>query len=173
MSRAWQRQIGYVSQTPYLLDDSVRRNVAFGLPGDTVDEDRLRMAVSAAQLDEMVALLPQGLDTTVGDRGARLSGGQRQRVAIARALYRDPAVLVLDEATAALDLETEREVARAIEALHGTRTVIVVAHRLATVRHCDRIIVLREGRIAAIGSYADLLARDESFQRLVDANTAG
>ncbi len=91
VSRAWQRQIGYVSQTPYLLDDSVRRNVAFGLPGDTVDEDRLRMAVSAAQLDEMVALLPQGLDTTVGDRGARLSGGQRQRVAIARALYRDPA----------------------------------------------------------------------------------
>ncbi len=173
VSRAWQRQIGYVSQTPYLLDDSVRRNVAFGLPGDTVDEDRLRMAVSAAQLDEMVALLPQGLDTTVGDRGARLSGGQRQRVAIARALYRDPAVLVLDEATAALDLETEREVARAIEALHGTRTVIVVAHRLATVRHCDRIIVLREGRIAAIGSYADLLARDESFQRLVDANTGG
>ncbi len=172
-SRAWQRQIGYVSQTPYLLDDSLRRNVAFGLPGDTVDDDRVRMAVSAAQLDEVVELLPQGLDTTVGDRGARLSGGQRQRVAIARALYRDPAVLVLDEATAALDLETEREVTRAIESLHGTRTVIVVAHRLSTVRHCDRIIVLREGRIAASGSYADLLAKDEGFQRLVDANNAG
>ena len=168
--RAWQRQIGYVSQTPYLLDDSLRRNVAFGLPGDTIDEPRLREAVSAAQLDDVVVALPQGLDTTLGDRGARLSGGQRQRVAIARALYRDPAVLVLDEATAALDLETEREVTRAIESLQGRRTVIVVAHRLSTVRRCDRIIVLREGRVAAVGAYAELLATDPNFQRLVGAD---
>ena len=168
--RAWRRQIGYVSQTPYLLDDSLRRNVAFGLPGDTIDEPRLRDAISAAQLDDVVVTLPQGLDTTLGDRGARLSGGQRQRVAIARALYRDPAVLVLDEATAALDLETEREVTRAIEALQGTRTVIVVAHRLSTVRRCDRIIVLREGRVAAVGAYAELLATDPHFQRLVEAD---
>ena len=168
--RAWRRQIGYVSQTPYLLDDSLRRNVAFGLPGDTIDESRLRDAISAAQLDDVVVTLPQGLDTTLGDRGARLSGGQRQRVAIARALYRDPAVLVLDEATAALDLETEREVTRAIESLQGTRTVIVVAHRLSTVRRCDRIIVLREGRVAAVGPYAHLLATDPHFQRLVEAD---
>ena len=168
--RAWRRQIGYVSQTPYLLDDSLRRNVAFGLPGDTIDEQRLRDAISAAQLDDVVGTLPQGLDTTLGDRGARLSGGQRQRVAIARALYRDPAVLVLDEATAALDLQTEREVTRAIEALQGTRTVIVVAHRLSTVRHCDRIIVLREGRVAAVGAYAELRATDPHFQRLVEAD---
>jgi ABC-type multidrug transport system fused ATPase/permease subunit len=171
--RAWRRQIGYVSQTPYLLDDSLRRNVAFGLPGDTIDEPRLRNAVSAAQLDDVVVALPQGLDTMLGDRGARLSGGQRQRVAIARALYRDPAVLVLDEATAALDLETEREVTRAIEALQGTRTVIVVAHRLSTVRRCDRIIVLREGRVAAVGTYADLLATDPNFRRLVEADGTG
>jgi len=170
--RAWQRQIGYVSQTPYLLDDTVRRNVAFGLPGDTIDEARLRDAVSAAQLDDVVVALPQGLDTTLGDRGSRLSGGQRQRVAIARALYRDPAVLVLDEATAALDLETEREVTRAIEALQGTRTVIVVAHRLSTVRRCDRIVVLREGRVVAVGAYTELLATDPHFQRLVDADSA-
>ncbi len=168
--RAWRRQIGYVSQTPYLLDDSLRRNVAFGLPGDTIDEARLRDAVSAAQLDDVVVALPQGLDTTLGDRGARLSGGQRQRVAIARALYRDPAVLVLDEATAALDLETEREVTRAIEALQGTRTVIVVAHRLSTVRRCDRIILLREGRVAAVGAYAELHATDPHFRRLVEAD---
>jgi ATP-binding cassette subfamily C protein len=170
--RQWQRQIGYVSQTPYLLDDSLRRNVAFGLPGGTIDEARVRRAVTAAQLDEVVAGLPDGLDTTLGDRGARLSGGQRQRVAIARALYRDPAVLVLDEATAALDLETEREVNRAIESLQGARTVIVVAHRLSTVRRCDRIVVLREGRIAAIGSYDDLLATDPHFRRLVDVDRA-
>ena len=168
--RAWRRQIGYVSQTPYLLDDSLRRNVAFGLPGGTIDEQRLRDSIAAAQLTDVVAALPQGLDTTLGDRGARLSGGQRQRVAIARALYRDPAVLVLDEATAALDVETEREVTRAIESLQGSRTVVVVAHRLSTVRRCDRIIVLREGRIAAAGAYADLLATDPQFQRLVDAD---
>jgi ATP-binding cassette subfamily C protein len=172
ITRAWQRQIGYVSQTPYLLDDSLWRNVAFGLPDDAVDEERLRLAVSAAQLDEVVEILPQGLDTTVGDRGARLSGGQRQRVAIARALYRNPGVLVLDEATAALDVETEREVTRAIESLHGTRTVIVVAHRLSTVRNCDRIIVLRDGRIAALGSYAELLTKDEDFRRLVSGSQA-
>jgi len=172
ITRAWQRQIGYVSQTPYLLDDSLWRNVAFGLPDDAVDEERLRLAVSAAQLDEVVEILPQGLDTTVGDRGARLSGGQRQRVAIARALYRNPAVLVLDEATAALDVETEREVTRAIESLHGTRTVIVVAHRLSTVRNCDRIIVLRDGRIAALGSYVELLTKDEDFRRLVSGSQA-
>ena len=170
--RAWQRQIGYVSQNPYLLDDTLRRNVAFGLPGDAIDEPRLHAAVSAAQLDDVVAGLAQGLDTTLGDRGARLSGGQRQRVAIARALYRDPAVLVLDEATAALDSETEREVTRAIESLQGTRTVIVVAHRLSTVRRCDRIVVLREGRIVALGSYSDLLERDPNFQRMVDADAA-
>jgi ABC-type multidrug transport system fused ATPase/permease subunit len=162
-----------VSQAPYLLDDSLRQNIAVGVPGDTIDESRLSAAVSAAQLDAVVALLPRGLDTTIGDRGASLSAGQRQRVAIARALYRDPAVLVLDEATAALDLETEREVTRAIVSLQGTRTMIVVAHRPSTLQSCDRIVVLRRGRVVATGSYADLLMNDPYFQGLVGADETG
>ena len=110
-----------------------------------------------AHLDEVVEQLPQGFDTTLGERGARLSGGQRQRVAIARALYADPAVLVFDEATAALDNQTEREVTSAIAALHGTRTLIVIAHRLSTVQDCDRLIFLQDGRVAATGTYNELL----------------
>lgn len=171
--RAWRRQIGYVSQTPYLLDDSLRHNIAFGGLGDAIDEARMSAAVSAAQLDSVVALLPRGLDTTIGDRGVCLSAGQRQRVAIARALYRDPAVLVLDEATAALDLETEREMTRAIESLQGTRTMIVVAHRPSTLQSCDCIVVLRRGRVVATGSYADLLMNEPYFQGLVGVDEIG
>jgi ABC-type multidrug transport system fused ATPase/permease subunit len=162
---AWQRLIGYVPQVPYLLDDTLRRNVAFGLPDSAIDEQQVLRACASAQLDEMLSALPGGLDTMIGERGMRLSGGQRQRVAIARALYHDPAVLVFDEATASLDNQTEREVTRAIAALHGARTVIVIAHRLTTVQTCDRLVFLKEGRIAGIGTYADLL-RDPSFKRM-------
>jgi ABC-type multidrug transport system fused ATPase/permease subunit len=162
---AWQRLIGYVPQVPYLLDDTLRRNVAFGLPDSAIDEQQVLRACASAQLDEMLSTLPSGLDTMIGERGMRLSGGQRQRVAIARALYHDPAVLVFDEATASLDNQTEREVTRAIAALHGARTVIVIAHRLTTVQTCDRLVFLKEGRIAGIGTYADLL-RDPSFKRM-------
>ena len=122
--RAWQRQIGYVSQNIYLLDDSLRRNIAFGIPDGAIDEARLQAAVTQARLDEVVAGLPSRLETVVGENGVLLSGGQRQRVAIARALYHDPAVLFFDEATAALDTQTEREVTEAIAHLrqrfHGT-----------------------------------------------------
>ena len=155
--RAWQRLIGYVPQNPYVLDDTVRRNIAFGVPDTAIDEHRLSRAASLAHLDEVVRQLPQGFDTPLGERGTRLSGGQRQRVAIARALYADPAVLVFDEATAALDNQTEREVTSAIAALHGTRTLIVIAHRLSTVQDCDRLIFLQDGRIAATGTYDELL----------------
>jgi ATP-binding cassette subfamily C protein len=155
--RAWQRLIGYVPQDPYLLDDTVRRNIAFGVPDTSIDEHRLARAASLAHLDEVVNQLPQGFDTPLGERGTRLSGGQRQRVAIARALYADPAVLVFDEATAALDNQTEREVTSAIAALHGTRTLIVIAHRLSTVQDCDRLIFLQGGRVAATGTYNELL----------------
>ena len=147
--RAWQDQIGYVPQSIYLTDDTLRRNVAFGLPDAEIDEAAVRRAIRAAQLDEFVAGLPKGLDTMVGERGIRLSGGQRQRIGIARALYHDPAVLVLDEATSALDTATEHGVMEAVTALQGAKTVLIVAHRLSTVAHCDRLYRLEQGRIAA------------------------
>ena len=163
--RAWQRQIGYVSQNIYLLDDSLRRNIAFGIADNAIDDARLNAAVTQARLDEVVATLPSKLETIVGENGVRLSGGQRQRVAIARALYHDPAVLFFDEATAALDAQTEREITDAIDSVHGTRTVIAIAHRLSTVKHCDRLIYLREGRIAGIGTFQELSA-DPLFRQL-------
>jgi ATP-binding cassette subfamily C protein len=157
LERAWQRLIGYVPQDPYLLDDTLRRNVAFGIADAAIDDQRVARACTLAQLDDFIRQLPQGMDTPLGEDGARLSGGQRQRVAIARALYNDPAVLVFDEATAALDNQTEREVTRAIATLHGSRTLIVIAHRLSTVQGCDRLIFLQDGRVAASGTYDELL----------------
>jgi ATP-binding cassette subfamily C protein len=163
--RAWQRQIGYVSQDVYLLDDTLRRNIAFGMPDGAIDETRLAAAVAQARLDEVVAALPARLETVVGENGIRLSGGQRQRVAIARALYHDPPVLFFDEATAALDNQTEREVTEAIANFHGTRTVIAIAHRLSTVKNCDRLIYLRDGKLAGIGTFSDLMT-DPTFRQL-------
>ena len=163
--KAWQRQIGYVSQDVYLLDDSLRRNIAFGIPDGAIDDAKLAKAVTQARLDEVVAALPAKLETIVGENGVRLSGGQRQRVAIARALYHDPPVLFFDEATAALDNQTEREVTEAIARVHGTRTVIAIAHRLSTVKNCDRLIFLRAGRIAGLGTYEELL-KDPQFRQL-------
>jgi ABC-type multidrug transport system fused ATPase/permease subunit len=150
--RAWQDQIGYVPQTIYLTDDSLRCNVAFGLPKDQIDDAAVWRAVRAAQLEEFVRELPHGLDTVVGERGVRLSGGQRQRIGIARALYHDPGVLVLDEATSSLDTATEREVMQAVRALHGTKTILIVAHRISTVEHCDRIYRLEKGELAGTGT---------------------
>jgi ABC-type multidrug transport system fused ATPase/permease subunit len=147
--RTWQDQIGYVPQSIYLTDDTLRRNVAFGLPEDAIDEAAVRRAIRAAQLEDFVAGLPQGLETLVGERGVRLSGGQRQRIGIARALYHDPSVLVLDEATSALDTATEGGVMQAVAALHGSKTILIVAHRLSTVAHCDRLYRLEQGRIVA------------------------
>ena len=165
--RGWQRQIGYVSQDVYLLDDTLRRNIAFGIPDGAIDERRLEAAVFHARLDEVVNAMPRRLETVIGEDGARLSGGQRQRVAIARALYHDPPVLFFDEATAALDNQTEREITEAIAHLRqgagghanmpGARTVIAIAHRLSTVKSCDQLIYLRDGKLAGIGTYEELL----------------
>lgn len=155
--RHWQDQIGYVPQSIFLIDDTLRRNVAFGLSDDCIDDAHVQHAIQAAQLEEFVASLPDGLETIVGERGIRLSGGQRQRIGIARALYHDPSVLVLDEATSALDTLTERDVMQAITALHGTKTILIVAHRLSTVEQCDRLYRMEQGKVAAEGSPAEML----------------
>lgn len=147
--RNWQDQIGYVPQSIFLTDDTLRHNVAFGLANEHIDDGAVARAIQAAQLEEFVASLPQGLDTLVGERGIRLSGGQRQRIGIARALYHDPAVLVLDEATSALDTATELGVMQAVTALQSSKTLLIVAHRLSTVEHCDRLYHLERGIIVA------------------------
>jgi len=151
--RSWQRLIGYVPQTIYLCDDTIRRNVAFGVPEKAIDDAAVRRALAAARLDDFVATLPQGMNTFVGERGVRFSGGQRQRIGIARALYHDPEVLVLDEATSALDSETERAVMTAVDSLHGVKTIIIVAHRLSTVANCDVLHRLDDGRVVQSGPF--------------------
>ncbi len=156
--RGWQDNIGYVPQSIYLTDDTLRRNVAFGLPAGGIDEPSVRRAICAAQLENFVRELPAGLDTMVGERGIRLSGGQRQRIGIARALYHDPSVLVLDEATSSLDAITEREVMNSVRALQGEKTIIIVAHRTSTVEHCDRIYRLERGKLVQQGHPAKVLS---------------
>jgi len=162
---AWRRQIGYIPQHVYLSDDSIRRNIAFGVPDEEIDTPSLLAAVEAAQLSDLVGSLPKGLDTLVGERGIRLSGGQRQRIGIARALYRNPPVLVMDEATSALDHETEQEIVKALEFLRGTRTMIIIAHRLTTVANCDELVVLRDGELSTRGRYDDLQYVQASLAR--------
>ena len=168
--RRWQDQIGYVPQSIYLSDESLLRNVAFGIAEARVDPAAVNRAIKAAQLEEFVAGLPSGLDTVVGYRGVRLSGGQRQRIGIARALYHDPAVLVLDEATSALDSATERGVMEAVEALHGSKTILIIAHRLSTVEHCDRILRLHEGRLVEEGVPGEMLVGEEELRSPIEAN---
>lgn len=155
--RGWQRIVGYVPQSVSLSDDTIRRNVAFGVPDAEIDDASVRRALAAARLDDLVASLPEGIDTSVGECGKRLSGGEVQRIGIARALYHDPQVLVLDEATSALDVETERHVVAAVESLHGVKTVVIVAHRLSTVAACDVLHRLEDGCVVRSGSYAEVM----------------
>ena len=145
--RRWLKNIGYIPQMIFMLDDTIRKNVAFGIPEDKIDEERLWEVLKEAQLDEFVRSLPEGADTGIGERGIRLSGGQRQRIGIARALYHDPEVLVLDEATSALDNDTEKAIMEAINRLHGRKTLIIIAHRLQTIEQCDMIYRVEDGRI--------------------------
>jgi ATP-binding cassette subfamily C protein len=164
--RGWQRRIGYVPQTIVLVDDTLRRNVALGIPDARIDEERLTAAVRVAQLEGFVASLPEGLGTSVGERGVRLSGGERQRVGIARALYRGPDVLVFDEATSALDNRTEADLVAALDTLPGPATRIIVAHRLGTVRACDRLVFLKDGRVDDVGPYDALVERNPTFRTI-------
>ena len=160
--RGWQDNIGYVPQSIYLTDDTLRRNVAFGLANENISETAVNKAIKSAQLEGFIKGLPDGLDTVVGEHGVRLSGGQRQRIGIARALYHDPSVLVLDEATSSLDVETEAGVMEAIEALHGKKTIIIVSHRLSTVENCDRIYKLKKGLVIDEGTPERILLNGNS-----------
>jgi ABC-type multidrug transport system fused ATPase/permease subunit len=155
--RSWQNMIGYIPQSIFLIDDTIERNIAFGVLDQLIDPERMSKAIKAAQLEELIAQLPQGIKTEVGERGVRLSGGQRQRIGIARALYHEREILVLDEATSALDNETEGLISEAIKSLAGTKTLIIIAHRLSTVEHCDRVYLLEKGRLIKSGSYQEVV----------------
>ena len=145
--RKWLNNVGYIPQTIFMLDDTIRKNIAFGIPDDEIDEDRLWQVVCDAKLDEFIKGLPEGLDTGIGERGIRISGGQRQRIGIARALYDNPEILILDEATSALDNDTEKAIMESINMLHGHKTLIIIAHRLQTIEQCDKVYRVMDGKI--------------------------
>lgn len=168
--RAWQGSLGYVPQQIYLADDSVSANIAFGIPAGCIDQSAVERAARIAKLHDFVTQeLPRGYATLVGERGVRLSGGQRQRIGIARALYHQPQVLILDEATSALDNLTEQAVMDAVQALGHEITIILIAHRLSTVRECDHIYLLEKGQLTAQGTYEQLVAGNDRFRRMAQA----
>jgi HlyD family secretion protein len=160
--RAWQATIAQVPQDIFLLDATLVENVAFGVSAAQIDLQRVRTAVGLARLDECIAALPNGYNEMLGERGVRLSGGQRQRLGIARALYRDASVLIMDEATSALDVVAEHDIADALAGLRRTRTILLIAHRFNTLRHCDLIVELKNGRIFRSGTYDELLALQDT-----------
>jgi len=164
--KSWQKKVAHVPQQIYLSDSNFAANIAFGVSSQLIDYERVRHAARQARIAELIASNPDGYAAVVGERGMRLSGGQRQRIGIARALYKQAKLLVLDEATSALDNRTEAEVMAAIEALDRQITVILIAHRLSTVEQCDRIVLLEQGRISAIGPYQDLIRSHSGFQAL-------
>lgn len=164
--RDWQTRVGYVPQTIFLTDDSIRRNVALGVADSEISDAQVWQTLEWVQLAEFVRMLPEGLDTQVGERGVRLSGGQRQRIGIARALYRNPEILVLDEATSALDTTTEQEIMKAITSLKGKKTFVIVAHRLSTIQGCDQIYFLHGGNLIDHGSFSEILGRNSEFRRM-------
>ncbi|GAA4854146.1 ABC transporter ATP-binding protein [Luteimonas vadosa] len=164
--RAWQGAIAHVPQSIYLADASIAENIAFGVPAEDIDRARVGKAAHAAQIGDFIESSAGGYDATVGERGIRLSGGQRQRIGIARALYKDASVLVFDEATSALDTATEQSVMETIASLDRGLTVFLIAHRLSTVRGCDMIVELNAGRIVAVDTYDNLVARSPSFRRM-------
>jgi ABC-type multidrug transport system fused ATPase/permease subunit len=163
----WYSCIGVVPQDVFITDDTLRRNIAFGIDDSDIDDALVREVLELSQLTQTVVEFPDGVNTRMGERGVRLSGGQRQRVGIARALYRRPSILVLDEATSALDNATEERITETISRLAGTMTIVVVAHRLSTVRDADKIIFMSGGRIVSEGSFAEVEAQNSEFAHLV------
>lgn len=166
---SWRASVGYVPQSIYLLDDTIRRNIALGIDDEKVDETALADAIRAAQLEAFLDRQPLGLETLVGEAGVRLSGGERQRIGIARALYHRPSLVIFDEATSALDNVTERAIIDAVERLRGERTIIMIAHRLSTVRNCDKLYFLQDGRVEAEGDYEELRQRHHGFRLMASA----
>jgi ATP-binding cassette subfamily B protein len=167
--RAWQRTIAHVPQSIYLADTTLAENIAFGVPRESIDMDRVRVAAQQAQIADFIEGRLQGYEALVGERGVSLSGGQRQRIGIARALYKQATVLVFDEATSALDNSTEQQVMDAIQGLNPDITIIIVAHRLTTVKRCDIIVELRHGKVVAQGTYDDLLESSPTFRSMAQA----
>jgi len=164
----WYRGLGVVPQDVFLTHDTIVANIAFGVAAAEIDRRRVAEVVEMAQLHDLIAELPNGLDTIVGERGVRLSGGQRQRLGLARALYRRPSILVLDEATSALDNLTEHEISETLAKLQGSMTILIVAHRLSTVRHADTLVFLKDGRIDAQGTFGDVRELSDDFAHLVE-----
>jgi ATP-binding cassette, subfamily B, bacterial PglK len=167
--RAWQRSIAHVPQSIYLADTTLVENIAFGVPREAIDLERVKQAARQAQIAEFIESRPEGYNVSVGERGIRLSGGQRQRIGIARALYKQASVLVFDEATSALDNATEQSVMDAIGGLDRDLTIVLIAHRLTTVRRCDTVVELQHGRLVAQGTYEQLLECSPSFLSMVRA----
>ena len=153
----WYKKIGYIPQSVYLIDDTIRKNIALGLKEDDIDDNLIKKAVEKASLSDFLNQLSNGLETIVGEKGIRLSGGQQQRIGIARALYRDPEILILDEATSSLDQTTENKIMESIQFLKRTKTLIVVTHRLSTVKNCDKIFFIDKGKIIKQGTPKEIL----------------
>ena len=164
--RLLQDTIGFVSQTIFLADSSIKENIGFGIPSSEIIDERVLQAVRLAHLEDVISSLPNGIDTFVGERGVQLSGGQRQRIGIARALYNDPEILVFDEATSSLDGLTEKLIMEAVNSFSGKKTIILIAHRLSTVKSCNLIYFIENGKIADQGTYQHLLESNTSFKKM-------
>ena len=165
----WQATVAHVPQSIFLSDATITENVAFGIPPDQIDMNQVKKVCKIAQISDFIETLNKKYDERVGERGVRLSGGQRQRIGIARALYKNPDLIVFDEATSALDNQTEREVVAAIDKLEGHSTIILIAHRISTVKRADNILLFENGRLLAQGNYEQLL-NNNNFQKLVNSN---
>jgi ABC-type multidrug transport system fused ATPase/permease subunit len=168
--RSWQRILGYVPQQIYLSDSSILSNIAFGVDPKKIDLNQIKTSAKTANLHSFIEKLPQGYHTIIGERGIRLSGGERQRIGIARALYHNPKLIIFDEATSALDNVTEKSVLDEINNLKNKVTIIMVAHRLTTVKNCDLIYLLEDGKIISKGSYEELIESSQKFKKMIELN---